>query len=143
MTPARKRSAVLACAPLLAAALAGCGSTVSTSAFQGEQHAAAQAIANLQSDVTAGDEQKICGDDLAGAVVGRLRGAPGGCRQVIKNQLAELDNFDVSVKSVQLTPTGAPHAATAHVTSVYGGKTRAGTVQLVKEGGRWKVAAVQ
>jgi hypothetical protein len=130
------------CAPLLAVSLAACSKTLSISAFKGEEHAVAQTISNLQADVTAGDEQKICTNDLAAAVAARLNSAPGGCKQAIKNQLTELDNFEVAVQSVHLSTAGAQPTATAHVTSTFGGKTKASTLSLVKEGGKWKISSL-
>jgi hypothetical protein len=132
-----KRALVLLCAPLLALALAACGSaTVSTSGFAGEDRNVAQAISNLQSDATAGEEKKICARDLAGPVVARLGGAKG-CEAAIKNRLAEVDSFELSVTSIRLD--GA--TASARVRSVRGGKNRLSTLTLVKEGGKWKTSS--
>jgi hypothetical protein len=127
-----------ACAALLPLALSACGKTVSTGSFKGEEHGVAQAIANLQSDVTAGEQQKICRNDLAAAVVARLNAAPGGCTRVIKDQLAEIDSSDVRVDAV--TVRGA--SASAQVRSIFSGKTRRSTVSLLREGAKWKIAAV-
>jgi hypothetical protein len=145
-----KRAPALLCIPLCALGLTACGTTVSTAGFQGEERAVAQRISNLQSDATAGDEQKICANDLASPVVERLSGiqpTPGpvparalaGCKTAIKNQLAEVDRFDLSVQSIQLGAAGAPRTATARVKSVWSGKTRPSTVLLVKEGATWKI----
>ena len=144
LTIAAAARAVLAvaCAALFAVALGACAKTVSTGAFKGEEREVAQAVSNLQSDVTAGAEQKICSNDLAGAVVARLNAAPGGCKRVIKDQLAEIDSSDVRVDSVALSGAGAARTATAKVRSIVSGKTRAATVTLSKEGTRWKIAAV-
>jgi hypothetical protein len=130
------------CATLAAVTLTACATTVSTSPFKGEAHEVAQTIANLQSDVTAADEQKICANDLASAIVARLNTAPGGCKQAIKNQLAEIDSLEVNVTAVRVSAAGAQRTASASVTSVYAGKKRAGTVSLVKEGGKWKISGV-
>jgi hypothetical protein len=127
-------------AALAVLTLAACGSTVSTSGFKGEQHRVAQAIANLQSDATGGEQKKICANDVAGAVVKRLGGTKG-CEKAFKDQLAEVDNLDVTVESVQITSAGS--TATASVKSTYGGKHRTGTVNLVKESGEWKLSSVQ
>jgi copper chaperone CopZ len=143
MRSSLKRLVALLCALLLAVGLSACTKTLSISAFKGEEHAVAQTISNLQADVTAGDEQKICSNDLASAVVARLNAASGGCKQAIKSQLSELDGFEVAVQSVHLSPSGAiPTVATAHVTSIYAGKTRASTLSLVKEGGKWKITSL-
>jgi hypothetical protein len=129
-------------APLLVASLLGCASKVSTSGFSGEEHEVAQTISNLQADATAADEQKICSNDLAGAVVARLNVAPGGCRQAVKSQVSEVDSLNMTVQSVQLSGTGSQRTANAHVKSVYEGKMRPSTVSLVKEGGKWKISGV-
>jgi hypothetical protein len=130
---------LLAAAPLVGLLLAACGSSVSTSSFKGEAHEVAQTIANLQTDATAGDQAKICSNDLAAATVARL-GGKKACEAAIKNQVSEIDNLEASVESVHVDPAGK--TATATVKSVYGGKKRTTTVTLVKEGGRWRVSAL-
>jgi outer membrane murein-binding lipoprotein Lpp len=142
MTPPVKHILALLGAPLLTASLVGCASKVSTSSFKGEEREVAQTISNLQSDVTAGDEQKICAKDLASAVVTRLDAAPGGCKQAVKRQVAEIDSLNVTVQSVQVSAAGAQPRASARVKSVYEGKTRLATVSLVKEGGKWKISGL-
>jgi hypothetical protein len=138
------RVAFLLCAPLITAGLTACGSAVSTSGFKGEQHAVAQAIADLQSDATASDEKKICSNDLAQAVVNKLGGAKG-CEKAIHDQLGQIDSLEVKVESIQISPAaaGATAKATGRLKSIYAGKHRQATVTLVKEGARWKVSGVQ
>jgi hypothetical protein len=145
------------CSPLaalaLAGALAGCASSVSTSSFKGEQHDVAQTISDLQSDATAGDEQKICANDLAAPLVAQLntvqeerngrsvrRTVSGRCRQVVKDQLSEIDSTDMKVESVTIAQGAARRSASARVRSVYSGKRRFATLLLLKEGARWKIA---
>lgn len=143
-TPRGPARALLACAcaALLAVALGACAKTVSTGSFKGEEHEVAQVIANLQSDLAASDGQKICGNDLASAVVAPLNAAPGGCKRVIKDQLAEIDSSEVHVDSITLGGGGAQRTATAKVRSIVSGKTRSSTVSLLKEAGKWKISAV-
>jgi hypothetical protein len=132
-----RRPVPLICLPLCALALSACARTVSTAAFKGEQHEVAQAIANLQSNATTGEEKKICDEQLAAAVVERLGGAKG-CEKALKNQLTEVDSLELTVEKVH---TGAADkAATAEVEGIYEGKKHASTVTLVKEGGKWKVS---
>jgi copper chaperone CopZ len=140
MSPrAAKPTFALLCVALLALAIAACGNTVSTSSFKGESHEVAQAIADLQSDATAGDQKKLCANDLAATVLSGL-GGKKGCERTLKTQLAEIDNLEANVKSIQIAP-GAK-TATATVKSTYAGKSRTASVSLVKEGGAWKVSAV-
>src|SRR6202047_5246857 len=141
MSAPTKPLALLLAIASLALGLIGCGTTTtSTNNFKGEEHEVAQAVANLQSDARSSEQTKLCSNDLAGPVVARLTATPGGCTQALKNQLSEIDNFEATVESVQIT---APHrTATAHVKSIYNGKNGIRTVSLVYEGGKWKVLSV-
>jgi hypothetical protein len=133
-----KRASLQSCAVLLVVGLSACATTVSTSGYKGEAKDVAQTIKNLQSDVTAGDEKKVCRNDLAGSVVKSLSSAKGGCQQAIKDQMAEIASFEVSVQSIQVTSPAK--SATARVKSKHSGKDRISTVSLVKEAGKWKIA---
>jgi hypothetical protein len=139
--PLNHASALLSCL-LLAGGLAACSNSVATSSFTGEEHEIAQAISNLQADATAGDEKKLCTNDLAASVVAPLNRFRGGCTQAIKNQLAEIDSFELSIKAVRSPTPGTPPTATATVKSTWSGKSRLSTVSLVKEAGKWKVSAL-
>jgi copper chaperone CopZ len=133
-----KRSSLQSCAVLLVIGLSACATTVSTSGYKGEAKDVAQTIKNLQADVTAGEQKKVCNNDLAGSVVKSLSSAKGGCQQAIKDQLAEVASFEVNVQSIQITSAG--HAATAKAKSKYAGKNKVSTISLVKEAGKWKIA---
>jgi hypothetical protein len=133
-----KRALALLCAPLLALGLSACAKTVSTSGFTGAEKQVAETIKNLQTDVTAGEQKKICNNDLATTLVKQLSATRGGCQQAVKNQLAEVDTFEVTVESIKLNGT----TATARVKSVYSGKSRPGTLTLAKEGDKWKISAL-
>jgi Domain of unknown function (DUF4878) len=135
-----KRALALPCAALMALGLSACAKTVSTSGLSGEAKDAAETIKALQSDVTAGDQKKVCENDLAKALVTKLNAASGGCEQAIKSQLAEIDSLELNIDTVQVTSAG--HTADAVVTSVYTGKKRKATLKLVKEGEKWKISAL-
>jgi hypothetical protein len=134
-----RRLLALLCAPLSAVALTACASTVSTAGFKGTQQEVARTVANLQTDVTAGEQKKICANDLAAATVARLGGSKG-CEAAIKSQLAEVDSFEVSVLSVELA--AGETSATAQVKSIRQGKSALGSLSLIKEGGKWKISGV-
>jgi hypothetical protein len=135
-----KRALALSCVVLIALGLSACAKTVSTSGLSGEAKDAAETIKALQSDVTAGDQKKVCENDLAKALVTKLDAASGGCRQALKTQLAEIDSLELNIDTVQVTSAG--HAAGATVTSVYSGKKRKSTLSLVKESGKWKISGL-
>jgi len=138
-----ERLLALLCGSLLAFGLAACGSSTVSGSFKGEEHEIAQAIANLQSDATVGEQKKICATVLSDALVKQLSSVKGGCAQAIKNQIAEVDSFTLNVKSVHVNGTAGQHTASASVTSIRQGKTSPSTVLLVKEGGKWKISGVQ
>ncbi|MGO9488532.1 MAG: nuclear transport factor 2 family protein [Solirubrobacteraceae bacterium] len=133
-----RRLIALACLPLCSMVLAACATTTSTSKFQGAEHEVAQTVANLQSDVTASEQKKICADELSAAVVSRLGGIKG-CEAAIKEQMAEIDSTELEVESVKVSGD----TATATVKSVYSGKRTSHTLTLVKEGGKWKISSLQ
>ncbi len=135
------RVLALLCVVLPAAGLAACGTT--STAFKGEQHEVAQVISILQTDARNADEQKVCTNDLAAALVRGLDSANGGCREAIKKQLSDVDSFNLTIHSVQVNAAQKKPTASAVVTSIYSGKTRASTLLLVKEAGKWKVSGVQ
>ncbi len=137
MTAIRK-VAILLCAPLLATGVTACASTTSTSAFKGEAQKVAQTVANLQSDASALEAKKICGEDLAGARVAQLDKATGGCKKAIEGQLKEIDTFETTVEGVKV----AGDRASARVKSVYAGKKAIATLTLVKEAGKWKISGI-
>ena len=139
--PVNRRLALL-CAPLLALGFIACASASSIGGFKGEQHAVAQTISNLQADATARDEQKICTNLLAKAVVARLDLVKGGCKEAMSKQLGEVDTFELTVESVKLDASAAPPTASASVKNLRSGKNRLSTVSLVKEAGAWKISSI-
>jgi hypothetical protein len=135
-----KRPGLLLLALTSSVGLAACGSTVAANNFKGEAHNVAQTIANLQNDATTRDQKKVCQNDLASTVVARLNQSGGNCQQALKDQLKEIDNFDLTLEPNSIVVKGA--TATARIKSTYSGKTHLGTLQLVKEGKSWKVSGV-
>jgi hypothetical protein len=132
-----RRLLALASVLLCALGATACGTTTSTAGFKGAEHEVAQTVADLQSDVAAGERKKICERDLAAPVVSKL-GGQKACETAVKNRVSEIDNTELQVESVKV----AGNTATAQVKSVYEGKKRIRTVTLAKEGTRWKVTAI-
>ncbi len=116
---------------------AACGTTTSTAGFKGAEHEVAQTIADLQSDVAAGERKKICEKDLAVPVVTKL-GGQKACEAAVKNRVSEIDNTELQVESVKIDGD----TATAQVKSVYEGKKQVRAVTLAKEGSRWRITAI-
>jgi Putative lumazine-binding len=126
------------CSIALAAGLGACGETASTSNFKGESHNVAQTVSDFQSDATAGDQRKLCENDLASALTTRLKSG-GGCQAVLKTQIHQIDALNMTIESIAVT--GA--TARARVKTTYSGKSRISTLTLAREGSRWKISGVQ
>lgn len=133
-----RRSCASLFAVLLALGVGACGSTVSTSSFKGEAHAVAQRISDLQSDVSALNEQKICEQDFSRAARARLSTGGNTCKQALKRQLGSIDAYELTVEKIAVS--GA--TATARVRSTWAGKLSSNRLKLVKEGGSWRVEGV-
>lgn len=136
----RRRMPILIAAPAAALLLGACGSTVATSSFKGAQHEVAETVSHLQADVTAGEQKKVCANDMAAKVVQGL-GGKKDCEAAVKTQLSEIDSTELTIEKVEVDAAGT--GATAQVLNVYEGKKAKGSVKLVKEGGDWKISAVQ
>lgn len=133
-----RRALALSCLPLCALAISACATKTSTGNFKGTEKSVAQTVANLQSAAAAGEQKKICAEDLSASVVTSLGGTKG-CEKAVKEQVAEIDGTEAEVESVQVSGT----TATAKVKSTYSGKKKLSEVTLVEEGGKWKVSAVK
>jgi hypothetical protein len=133
-----RQAAATAVGLLLAVVLPACGETPSTSGFSGEKHAVAQTIVNFQNDVTTREQKKLCQNDLAASVTARLAHG-GGCQAALKNQLTQVDAAGLTIESIVVTGK----TASARVKSTYSGKSAISAMRLVKEGGRWKIAATR
>jgi hypothetical protein len=138
-TISMKRALPLIAAPLLTLGLAACGSGVSTSSFKGEAHAVAQRISDLQSDVTAANEQRVCSVDFSSAARARLSTAGSTCKEALKHQLGSIDSYELTV--FQVVVNGA--TATARVRSTWSGKLGYAKLTLVKERGSWRITGVE
>jgi Domain of unknown function (DUF4878) len=137
--------ALLAALPL---ALSACGQTSkdSTKDFQGDQKAVAQTVEDLQKAASKSDEDKICGDLLAPALVARIkatavkRGDPKGtCQTALNDALKDADSFELQVKEVAISGTTATATVQSEVT---GSKKRDDSIRLTKVGNSWKIATL-
>jgi len=133
-----RRAAFVLCAILMPVALAACGTATSTGNYKGAEHEVAQAVANFQADSSAGEQDKVCSQDLSARIVASL-GGTAGCRVAIKNQLGQVDNFELAIQSIKL---GTATTATATVRSIYSGQKVSRTLALVKEAGGWRIASL-
>jgi hypothetical protein len=126
-----------------AATAAGCApqtssSSNSTSRFRGDQRLAAQTVEDLEAAASDGDYAKICRDLLARALAERLAQAGRGCDTAVEDAVKDADSSDMTVQSVRVDGD----RAAARVKLETGKKDRAATLQLVREGRRWRIAGL-
>jgi hypothetical protein len=143
MTPRllRPRSALLLAA--VAAVLAGCApsttsSSNSTSKFRGDQRQVAQTIEDLEAAANDGNETKICNELLARSLAGRVGAHGASCPVAAKAAVKDADSVGMTVEQVRIDGD----RATARVKLERGDNDRVTNIQLVREGGRWKVSAL-
>jgi hypothetical protein len=130
--------AVLVLVPALA--LSACGTTGKDSAknFQGEQRAVAQAIEDLQTAGRKGDQDKICEQLLAPALVQKITAANGPCPNALKDRIADADVFELQVQKVTIDGD----RATAVVKTDGGDPDQTYSLGLQKVGGSWKLSSL-
>ncbi|HLI31401.1 MAG TPA: hypothetical protein VKU89_01500 [Solirubrobacteraceae bacterium] len=131
-----KQPLCLACAIASAAALAGCGGTVSTGSYSGESHAVAERISAFQRDATEASQKKVCNEDLSAKLREQIAKSGKGCEEALKEQLKAVEDITLEVKSISVQGK----SASAQVSSTYSGKPCASTLLLAKEGSAWRIS---
>jgi hypothetical protein len=139
---------ILALLVALPLALSACGQTSKDSAgdFKGDQKAVAQTVEDLQKAASKSDEDKICSDLLAPALVAKIkavaiqRGDPKGtCQTALDDALKDSDSFELQVKKVAIDGTTATATVESDKT---GSEKRDDSIQLTKVGNSWKIATL-
>jgi hypothetical protein len=120
---------------LLAAALAGCGTSSSSGgSFAGEEKQIADQVGELDSAGRAGDAKKICDEVLARALRERLTAAGTTCQTEVDKAVKDADDFDLTVEDVAITGD----KATARVR----GRGGVRTLGFVREGSDWRASSL-
>jgi hypothetical protein len=133
-----RRSHAVLTLPLVALALAGCGSQGQDSAadFQGAERDVAETVENLQEAGRRGNPERVC-TELVTAELARGLGAGGAsCEDEVQASMRDVGSFELQVGEV--TVTGA--TARAEVTGD-DGEPRA-TLELAREGAGWRIASL-
>jgi hypothetical protein len=131
---------LLAIAALLAACAPSSGSKNSAGDFRGDQRAVATTVEDLESAASDGDENRICRELLAPALVRRLS-AQGGCAAAVDKAIKNADTFALDVQSVRI----AGDRATARVKSDTGDRDRFGTIGLtrIRASAGWRIETLE
>jgi hypothetical protein len=133
--------AVLALAALSAACAPSSGSKNTASDFRGDQRAVATTVEDLESAASKGDQDRICRDLLAPALVQRLSSPSRGCPATVDIALKNTDTFALQVTAVRITG----NRATARVKLETGARDRVATIGLTRAGATagWRIAQLQ
>jgi outer membrane lipoprotein SlyB len=128
---------------LAAVLLAGCTASSSgdddTSKFRGDQRLVANTVEDFESAASKGDQDKICRDLLAKALVDQYAQRGGTCEKVVDGALKDTDSFDLTVEKVTIDG----QQATASVKADRGKKDVMQSVTLVKQGAGWRISAFE
>ena len=122
----------------LAAVLAGCGSSTSSSlsSFSGEEKKVADVVEQLQSDGESRDAKGICEDVLASALVKQIQQAGSTCEVEIDKAIRDADDYDLEVQDVTISQDG--DAATAKVKGRVGDADQVREFKFVREKAGWR-----
>jgi hypothetical protein len=129
---------------LAAVALAGCstqGATTSdsTAKFRGDQRLVANTVEDFESAASKGDQDKICRDLLAKALVDQYAQRGGTCEKAVDGTLKDTDSFGLTVERVTITGT----QAAVTVKADRGKKDIDESMTLVKQGPGWRISQFQ
>jgi len=124
--------------PLCALLLAACGAAEESSVdeFSGPEREVAQLIADLGSAAGEGDAAQICSAVLSTRFADSLKAGSRSCSLELEDALADADELTLDTQDVTVTGT----RATARVVD---GQGRARTVELVRQGTDWRIAALR
>jgi len=143
MPPRLRLATSLLAAAALALAAAGCGAgnapqETPEGEFTGQQLEVATTVEDFAEAARGQDTEQICADLLAAAVVDRLGG--GRCADELKGSLRDTNAGDLTIPPRGITISG--NRATARVVTELGEDDTTDTLELVRERGRWRIAAV-
>jgi putative lumazine-binding protein len=126
---------------LAAVLLAGCttqsSNDDSTSKFRGDQRLVANTVEDFESAASKGDQDKVCRDLLAKALVAQYAQRGGTCEKAVDAALKDTDSFDLTVERIAISG----QEATATVKADRGKNDINQSLTLVKQGAGWRISA--
>jgi hypothetical protein len=134
------RSALILAATA-AFAVTGCASQGSSDdssgKFRGDQRLVANTVEDFESAASKGDQDQICRDLLAKALVDQFASHGGTCEDAVDGALKDTDSFNLTVESVAING----QQATARVKADRGKEPdEQRTLTLVKQGTGWRIS---
>jgi putative lumazine-binding protein len=111
----------------------------STSKFRGDQRLVANTVEDFESAASKGDQDKICRDLLAKALVQQYAQHGGTCEKLVDATLKDTDSFNLTVERVTISG----QQATASVKADRGKNDINQALTLVKQGTGWRISAFE
>jgi hypothetical protein len=126
--------------PLVVAALvAGCGSSTSSSTdFEGEEKAVADQVENIQSAGEARDAKQLCDEVLAKELRDAIAAAGSSCEVELDKAIRDADDFALEVQDVTI----AGDTATAKVRTGTGDQVQTRSFEFQREGTSWRATSL-
>ena len=110
-----------------------------TSKFTGDQRLVASTVEDFESAASKGDQDKICRDLLATALVRQYAQRGGTCEKAVDGALKDADSFNLTVEKVAINGQDA----TATVKADRGKNDINQAIVLVKQGAGWRISEFQ
>jgi dihydroxyacetone kinase len=126
--------------PLLVAALvAGCGASTSSSTdFEGEEKAVADQVEKIQSAGEARDARQLCDEVLAKDLRDAIAAAGSSCEVELDKAIRDADDFALEVEDVTITGT----TATATVRTGSGSDEQTRDFEFERDGTSWRATSL-
>ena len=131
--------ALVAAVLLTGCAAQSSGNNDDTSKFTGDQRLVANTVEDFESAASKGDQNKICRDLLATALVRQYAQRGGTCEKAVDGALKDADSFGLTVEKVAINGQDA----TATVKADRGKKDINQAIVLVKQGAGWRISEFQ
>jgi hypothetical protein len=124
---------------LLAALVAGCGgSTSSSTDFEGEEKAVADQVEKIQTAGEARDAKQLCDEVLAVELRDAIAAAGSSCEVELDKAIRDADDYALEVE--QVTITGDTATATVRTGGETDGETR--EFEFERDGTSWRATSL-
>ncbi len=124
---------------MLAALVAGCGASTSSSAdFEGEEKAVADQVEKIQSAGEARDAKQLCDEVLATALRDAIAAAGSSCEVELDKAIRDADDFALEVEDVTISGD----TATATVRTGTGSDEQTRDFEFERDGSSWRATSL-
>jgi hypothetical protein len=125
--------------PIVLSALVatGCGAAESSTSFEGQEKEVADVVEALQGSAERSEAEEICTDLLTEELQKTVSAGKLTCAAEMEKALDDADAFELEVQDVSVSG----QSATARVKGTDEGDGVIRTLELVNEGGAWRISS--